>query len=208
MKERFLYADLWTSSPLSHLHEKVAEAAAWCEANAVLGDNERCLRKLENPLDTERFGILSQTPDWLVRDIDDQRTKALLTHRIPVSPIEWDKLPGRLLVYWPEDNTSDGGAASVTTDFFDIHNTPPWDTWVSYFIDSKFCDPLETEAMRGYVLAYIPAAFVDLVEEGIGVNPEYCIMWLEDSKTTLSRILAEAGYRWRGAPGSSTPGHQ
>lgn len=37
------------------------------------------------------------------------------------------------MTYFPDENTSDGGAETITQGYFDGDNVPPWDTWVGMF---------------------------------------------------------------------------
>ena len=90
------------------------------------------------------------------------------------------------MVYFPDAELRDGAAELVTRGFFDVYNTPPWDTWVAWLVDTPAGRPTGYE---GYALAYVPARLVGLAQEGISVNPEQCIAWLADSDTALSRRL-------------------
>ncbi|WXH34113.1 hypothetical protein WA016_08124 [Myxococcus stipitatus] len=120
-----------------------------------------------------------------------QRSKALQAAGIEVPSLEWRNLPGRLLVLFPDDETADGGAEGQSEGFFDVHNTPPWDTWVAYF------EELDEEVhggrrAYGYLLAYVPAIFVPRVELGIAANPEFAIKWLDDSETVIAALVKGA----------------
>jgi len=72
----------------------------------------------------------------------------------------------------PDSNLFCGAAEDETEGFFDIDNVPPWDTWVAYFTASK---------MNSCLISWIPPQFVELVSRGIYVNPEECIVWLENA---------------------------
>lgn len=71
--------------------------------------------------------------------------------------------PGRILAFQPGETLSDGAADAVTAGFFDVNNTPPWDTWVG------FAD--------GTLYAWIPQALELVVQDAIEVNPEQCLKW-------------------------------
>jgi hypothetical protein len=93
---------------------------------------------------------------------------------------------GRLLIYFPNNDLACGAAAQETKGFFDINNVPPWDTWVAYCQDEQEnIDSFDTE----YLIAWIPPEFVHLANEGIGVNPEQCILWLSDTSVELAKVL-------------------
>jgi hypothetical protein len=90
-----------------------------------------------------------------------------------------------LLAFFPDASLSDGAAEQATNGFFDAFNIPAWDTWVSYFEDHA-----KPDASYGqYLVAYIPTNLVPVVQAGINVNPEECIVWLSDSQTLLSHAL-------------------
>jgi hypothetical protein len=71
---------------------------------------------------------------------------------------------GRLLLYSPEENVADGASQHASAGFFDVYDTPPWDTWVSY--------------SDGTLLSWVPPQLVGMVQRGIDVNPVDCIRWL------------------------------
>ena len=93
---------------------------------------------------------------------------------------------GRLLIYFPNTDLACGAAEQETDGFFDINNVPPWDTWVAYIHDDQpNIDYFDTE----YLIAWIPAEFVDLASVGIDINPEQCIQWLSDTSVELVDTL-------------------
>jgi hypothetical protein len=83
---------------------------------------------------------------------------------------------GRLLAFDPDASLSDGAAAAETRNFFDDDNTPPWDTWVEYIREVPR-SPERWVPFEGYLLCWIPAALIDVVERAIYVNPEECLRW-------------------------------
>jgi len=95
-----------------------------------------------------------------------------------------DHEDGRLLLYFPDANLADGAAEAETDGFFDIHNVPPWDTWIGLFRDGS-SDPSFTD----YLVSWVPGDFVPLVERGIYVNPEHCTLWLADTPVPLAHAL-------------------
>lgn len=42
------------------------------------------------------------------------------------------QLPGRLLIYIPDENVSDGASRFASNGFFDAYDCPPWDLWLRY----------------------------------------------------------------------------
>jgi hypothetical protein len=78
---------------------------------------------------------------------------------------EGDGQGGRLLIYAPDESLADGAAIYPSKGFFDVDNTPPWDTWVAF--------------SRGILLSLVPLKLVELAQSGIYVNPESCIRWFD-----------------------------
>jgi hypothetical protein len=78
---------------------------------------------------------------------------------------------GRLLLYEPDTNLSDGAAKVETYGFFDEENVPPWDTWVAYMVEVS---------ERDFLACWIPQHYVSLAAAGIAVNPEQCLAWLDE----------------------------
>jgi hypothetical protein len=112
--------------------------------------------------------------------------RALYVRRGAAAPLLSPGLGGgRLLVYYPDAELSDGAAELETRGFFDVFNTPPWDSWVALFRDEGAADV----SYREYLLAWVPPAFVALAGRGIDVNPEGCIAWLADTDTPVAREL-------------------
>ncbi len=81
-------------------------------------------------------------------------------------------------MYFPDLELSDGAAEHETAGYFDVHNTPPWDTWIA-LVEDATAKRMETR----FLVAYVPSAFVEAVGRGIWTNPEECICWLTDGRT-------------------------
>ncbi|WP_163999345.1 hypothetical protein [Pyxidicoccus caerfyrddinensis] len=190
MPHKLIASEPYCSSSLERLRASLSEAVAWCESRARADDPRGSLRRLPDPVDVEHLGLLGLTPANLVRTTSWRRDEELKAARLTVPTIQWAALPGRLLVFFPDEETQDGGAEVQSEGFFDDHNTPPWDTWVGFFTDLH--DEPAGPTVRSYLLAYVPAAFVGHVGRGIEVNPERCIQWLEDSETALAVLVQQA----------------
>ena len=95
---------------------RLAQAVAWCTPRS-----KRSLRS-----EHLRPWVLESDRAWSVRHgvrVDGPaRSRA-------------DLKGGELLLYFPDMNLADGAAEAETGGFFDVHNTPPWDTWVGLFRD-------------------------------------------------------------------------
>jgi hypothetical protein len=90
---------------------------------------------------------------------------------------------GRLLVYFPDAELSDGAAEKASKGFFDVYNCPPWDTFVA------FHEAPASVSFGNTVVAWVPSALVAVADRGVSVNPEQCIQWLSAS---LARRLGLA----------------
>jgi hypothetical protein len=101
-----------------------------------------------------------QVRDEIVRSVIVRRSEFVRGREL--SP---DENAGKLLVYAPEENLADGAAQLESKGFFDGDNVPPWDTWVAF--------------SHGILLSWIPPQFVGLAQNGIDVNPECCIRWMD-----------------------------
>jgi hypothetical protein len=90
-------------------------------------------------------------------------------------------------VYLPDVDLCDGAAQAHSKGFFDVYNAPPWDTWVAMLQDSEgtYRDP--------YLISWVPPEFASLAQNGIDVNPEQCIVWLEDTTLQIRHHLHAQG---------------
>ncbi|WP_254330704.1 hypothetical protein [Corallococcus exiguus] len=161
------------------------ETIRWCAPRATLDAPATCLRtpafQPRVMVDPDRFNLMDR--------IISSRHHALRGSP-PLSPplSGRDRLQGgRLLVFFPDDTLSDGVSDQVTRGFFDEHNVPPWDTWVGMFRE----DPESDTQSADYLIAWVPPVFLDSVAQGIFVNPEQCIQWLEDSTTMMAQRLKD-----------------
>jgi hypothetical protein len=93
---------------------------------------------------------------------------------------------GKLLVYFPDLELSDGAAEKESEGFFDVFNCPPWDTWVAFVNDAQ---PISRDH-REYLVAWVPNTLVLTAARGITVNPEGSLLWLEQSRVAMARLLA------------------
>ncbi len=150
------------------LEQRIAEAIAYCVPRAREGDPKHSLRTLLQP------ALLSENRDWTVEMV--VRSRELSTGKVPPIATRASMLGGRLLVYFPDAELADGAAELISNGFFDLHNCPAWDTWLVFDDNRRAKEPSYTK----YLLAFVPAELVALVDLGIAVNPEQCIAWLDD----------------------------
>jgi hypothetical protein len=108
-----------------------------------------------------------------------------LHHRYPTpKPIvpAGDLRGGRLLIYFPDQELADGAAEVESRGFLDVNNAPPWDTWVAFIQHEK--------SAQSHLISWVPPEFLPLADAGIRVNPEECILWLDDADVDLRKQLA------------------
>ncbi len=152
--------------------QRLTETIDWCAPRASLSDPKHCLRTPElapEPLAGGRKAVL--------HSVACSRHIAL---RWPKPRMAKSLAGGRLLGYEPDRNLSDCAAKGVSEGFFDCLNVPPWDTWVAYIHETGGED---------YLVAWIPPAVLTLAAEGISVNPEDCIWWVDESQTSLGEFF-------------------
>ena len=79
---------------------------------------------------------------------------------------------------------SDGAAEAESRGYFDVNNTPPWDTWVAFI-------HYPNSSEQSYLVAWVPPEFIELAHAGIQVIPEECVKWLVDSGVHLKKQIAD-----------------
>ena len=161
---------------LDPLWERLRETIAWCRSSLDVASPARSLRSEANrprTLEPDYFASVS-TVASLRRSACWQSCPEVLLRSLE---------EGRLLVYQPDMDLACGAAQAASRGFFDVHNAPPGDTWVAMVQES------EVDAIP-YLISWVPPRFVGLAQKGIEVNPECCIVWLEDAGVELARRIA------------------
>ncbi|WP_431046203.1 hypothetical protein [Roseateles sp. L2-2] len=158
-----------SASPLSDdlLRARLAEAVAWCDALQSLDD----LRA--GTLRPSRFHDGPEDVD--VCELGHNRQRQLHDRKLPVDYQSPVVTTGRFMLYFPDENLSDGYAEIVSRGFFDVDNLPAYDTWVSLVPE----DGSPRMSGRRCLLCYVPASMIELADAGIEGNPESCIEWLD-----------------------------
>ncbi len=123
----------------------------------------------------------------LVDEIAKKRRTLLKESRTEPSQITEAPFIGRLLVYEPDQNLSDGAASLASEGFFDAENAPPWDIWLVCVTEAI------RRKKRSYLLAWVPPEFLELATAGIEANPEECIRWVEDVDAEFVCRLRDVG---------------
>jgi hypothetical protein len=158
--------------------QRLAETILWCAPRANRTEPSTCLRSADI-----RPRTLQPSYSAGVNDVAANRRLCL---RQRVDPRR-DLAGGRILVYGPDEELSDGAAEAETAGYLDVNNCPPWDTWISL---TQFSDGASGRA--AHLFSWVPPVFLDDVQRGIEVNPEQCIMWLEDWQAPGDSALIQA----------------
>jgi hypothetical protein len=153
----------------------LGEAISWCEPRVDLANPQGCLRDASiAPATLERSYFSAAGSVFSHR-----------RHRARAVKVQSWLAGGRLLVYFPDAQLADGAAEAESDGFFDIHDAPPWGTWVAMIED----DSGQDDCTSVYLVAWVPPAFLEHAHRGIQVNPEECIAWLDTTSVWLNRAL-------------------
>jgi len=163
---------------------RLGQAIAWCAPRADPRDPVGSLRS-----ESLRPRVLEVDRRAAVFGVVNYRTTDRPAYRAAPVTTAADLTGGRLLAYFPDAELSDGAAEQETGGFLDVHNAPPWDTWVALFRDPA----AEDISYADYLVSWVPPAFVEAVARGIDVNPESCILWVDDTHTPLAAELRARG---------------
>jgi hypothetical protein len=157
--------------------ERLQQAVSWCTARLDMNDVAGCLR-------TEHL-----RPPILHRNYFDAVGLVLAWRQTALGPVTPTQSlrGGRLLLYFPDAELADGAAEVESQGFFDVNNSPPWDTWVGIFTD----EAPESDSYATYLLSWVPPELIPLAQRGIAVNPEECIAWLDDRAVGMQHLLRE-----------------
>lgn len=161
---------------------RLAQVIAWCEPRGSIDDPACSLRSQEL-----RPRVLEENRESIVRMVHSSRAyRREVRDAQPVARAD-DLKGGRLLIYYPDEDLADGAAEAETRGFFDGDDAPPWDTWVALFRDA------ETSQWADYLVSWVPAAFVELVQRGIDVAMVECIGWLDETNVAVASHLRANG---------------
>jgi hypothetical protein len=159
----------------------LSETSRWCTSKACSQDPANSLRSGELAPD--------QGKDWqaVVKSVCERR--AHLVGRNPACTAG-GVTAGRMLIFDPGLTLSDGAAMVESSGFFDAGNTPAWDTWIAY-VEEEPPRPESWTKLDSYLVCWIPAVFVALVDRAVAVNPERCLLWADETDTPFLRHLRE-----------------
>jgi hypothetical protein len=88
---------------------------------------------------------------------------------------DW-RLDGRLCLFWPANSSLDGISEAASGGVFNVCDVPGFGLWVDLVRSSSRDD---NTGSHDFLVAYVPAALVPLVDHGINVNSTACIAWAD-----------------------------
>jgi len=153
------------------LGARLAESITWCDSLLTLADFRAT---------TLEPNMFHDGPDDLVCSVGQSRQSLLRYRKLPVSYQLPTVAAGRIMLYFPDENLTDGAAGDASDGFFDAFNLPPFDTWISFFIEQS-----RPRSSQRYLLCYVPPSAIAAADAGIEVNPEECIVWLDKSDVSI-----------------------
>jgi hypothetical protein len=156
---------------------QLKDAQIWCSAKADPANPKTCLRSEEL-----KPGLLNTTRLETVDEVRDLRERSVKYQFASLKSAD-DQI-GRLLVYCPDMSLNCGTAESLSGGFFDVDNTPAWDTWVA------LVHRRDSYGYHQWLIAWIPSVLLPLVQAGMDAIPEECIFWL-DSDPALKNVWAD-----------------
>jgi hypothetical protein len=166
--------------------QRVAETREWCAMHLSPDDLQGSLRSVELgtpsvPFDwAPSWDVMRSAAEWNQLRADEDRRRSwvdTLSARRARLLADAGKHPGtacehntaeQFLVYLPGTNLADGAAASVSHDYFDYDNIPPWDTWLMY------CPAYSGEAR---LVSWVPPVLTEMVDYAMRYNAERCLYW-------------------------------
>ena len=199
------FSELHHPRAAERLRRKINLCVTWANQFADVSDPENCFRNLgrfsesatyQFPVFKTKDGKVSENnsyQDWM-STLHDARRKELGPDQVHASGDRINLAGGRLLVAEPWGSTWTGVGTVETDGVFDINDLPPSGLWVEYIATPKIVSTtpsLHPAYFRddGYVLCYIPSAFIEMVQSAIDVNCEDCIYWLEDQEHVSAKII-------------------
>ena len=109
---------------------RLRETIEWCSRLEPDDNPETALR---TPA-IYPYPFFADGPKEIVKSVADKRRWRLqLKTSMPATSLA----NGRLLYYFAADNATDWFSGEMTKGFFDIDDTPPWDTWLAYIHESE-----------------------------------------------------------------------
>ena len=128
-----------------------------------------------------------------VEQLAIQRAALLQAQNLPLLPLRYPLAGGRLLVYNPDESTSDGAAYDATQGFMNGCNEPAWDTWLVYVMGDEVSGTYYYHPFDSYLLSWVPDPLIEMVQDAMDCNSDACHHWIADLDSPFIRQLRQAG---------------
>jgi hypothetical protein len=162
---------------IDDLATRLRETVNWCASQMERDARIDCLRDRSvapQALSNSRWGSVSDVAHLRRQFLSDR-----------VAAKRWHA-KGRLVIYYPDAEVTDGASEAASDAFFDLYDAPPWGTWVAYFEDPNAS---ADSAYGAYLVAWVPEELVAQVEAGVEVNCVSAVVWLDQAEVRVRPIL-------------------
>jgi hypothetical protein len=85
------------------------------------------------PTDSIGSSYFEESRQEIVNGVIGLRSSLIKLQVFPEHATPPSQTRGRLLLYTPSENVSDGASRFASNGFFDAYDCPPWDLWLRYF---------------------------------------------------------------------------
>lgn len=173
--------------------QRLRETIAWCTRKPELSKSAEYLRTpaLKPAIDANPSLFLcgNNQATIAIGSLSQKRKKLLADEHVPADG-ETGLAGGRLLVYFLGVSNHNGITESLTDNYFDHEDNPPWDTWLCCIAGKEWTSPDEKTfdvriviSQRGnttdYVLSWVPPEWIDAVDNAMRYEVTGAIMWAD-----------------------------
>lgn len=172
------------------LRDRLTDAVAFTEGRAALpgpeledGDSARVT--FEGPL--RHPALRPPGAESLIHTLEARSVEALVAERAALIAAtrarRWRELrpqplPGRIVACAFDESLSDGAACLYGRGYVDDDNIPAWDTWLMMIeAECWWADPDWRWGEQRLLLAYVPPAWIALLDYGMEINLDGCLGW-------------------------------
>jgi hypothetical protein len=136
-----------------------------------------------------------QKQQWLDNgeQVAMRRAALIQEHHLALADLRYPLHTGRLLIFDPDQTTTDGAPTVSTGGFFNDDDVPAWDTWIAYVIGDPISGGNDGRHWDSYVLSWVPDSLVAMVEDGMDCISIPCHYWVDDLDSPLIRLLRQSG---------------
>lgn len=154
----------------SELSQALIETKQWCMSRINRNNPEHSLRSELLGNIVKKFKHFSDFMSFWpsqneIDSVIEARRIALLNNASTSS----NKNNGRLLLCFPGWSNHNALSQTVSEEYLDEHDIPPWDTWLG---------SVSTETSDFFILAWVPDEFIDLVQLGIDAECVGMLYWV------------------------------